>query len=81
MRLEVVIPFYNEAHRLSTTIPALAEELQRKKTRAGIRVSWADDGSTDGSSRALHELLARHFPPDPHAPHGLSNHLIVLPSA
>ncbi len=38
----------------------------------------------DGFVRAIAavgEHLARHFPPDPHAPHALSNHLIVLPSA
>jgi putative membrane protein len=38
----------------------------------------------DGFVRAIAavgEHLARHFPPDTHAPHALSNHLIVLPSA
>ncbi len=29
---------------------------------------------------AVGEHLARHFPPDTHAPHTLSNHLIVLPA-
>ena len=37
----------------------------------------------DGFVRAIAavgEHLARHFPPDAHAPHTLSNHLIVLPA-
>jgi putative membrane protein len=38
----------------------------------------------DGFVRAITavgEHLARHFPPDAHSPHALSNHLIVLPPA
>jgi putative membrane protein len=41
------------------------------------------DQAADGFVRAIEavgRLLAQHFPPGSHEPHGLSNHLIVLPS-
>lgn len=64
MRFEVLIPFYNEAHRFEAAIRALAEEYRRSAIAmlgVPLRFSWADDGSTDSSGKALALALGRHF--------------------
>jgi glycosyltransferase involved in cell wall biosynthesis len=50
VRLSIVVPFYNERHRLDRSLDAIAGQ-------AGddVEVILVDDGSTDGTAAALTE--------------------------
>jgi glycosyltransferase involved in cell wall biosynthesis len=54
--LSIVIPAYNEAEN----VPRLLADLAPVARNLGARVIFVDDGSTDGSYRALRQLHAAH---------------------
>jgi dolichyl-phosphate beta-glucosyltransferase len=53
-RVQLVVPCYNEAGRLKTDA-----FLDLVRSRTDVFVRFVDDGSTDGTGRALAELAAR----------------------
>jgi dolichyl-phosphate beta-glucosyltransferase len=59
VRLSVVVPAYNEARRLGTTLPRILEYVARSSERAEIIV--VDDGSQDGTGDVV-TGLARAVP-------------------
>jgi dolichyl-phosphate beta-glucosyltransferase len=56
--LSVVIPIYNEEHRLKTPMPSLFQYL--KNNFANWEVVLVDDGSTDGTSLLLSQIEKEH---------------------
>ena len=58
-RLSIVIPAFNEEHRIGTTLALLTDYLRRESWTWEIRV--VDDGSTDGTREAV-EAFARAEP-------------------
>lgn len=69
MRVEIVIPYYNELNRLDGAVRHMATELNKSVSDNGtpVRIWWADDGSTDGSTRKLEALVHQEF--DSHIEH------------
>jgi dolichyl-phosphate beta-glucosyltransferase len=61
MDLSIVIPAYNEAHRLPTTLAAIADYLDEAGTDAEVIV--IDDGSTDGTGEAALDVSGCAMPP------------------
>ncbi len=62
MNLEIVIPYYNEAHRLGVAFRLLTNEILSSSVindYKQIRFWWSDDGSTDSSSLKLEQLIAQ----------------------
>jgi glycosyltransferase involved in cell wall biosynthesis len=64
MRLDLVVPCFNEAEVLEQTagrLRAVLAELQAKgKIAPGSGVCFVDDGSTDGTWRVIDALAERH---------------------
>ncbi|MDI5973783.1 glycosyltransferase [Streptomyces sp. SL13] len=58
--LEVVVPAYNEEHRLSETLIALADHLGRMPLRTALRV--IDNGSSDRTAECADQLAAAGIP-------------------
>ncbi|MCQ4042738.1 glycosyltransferase [Streptantibioticus rubrisoli] len=58
--LELVIPAYNEEHRLAGTLLALADHLRRLPLRAALRV--IDNGSSDRTAECADRIAARGVP-------------------
>lgn len=63
MRVEIIIPYYNELQRLDGAVRHMAAELNKSVSDDGtpVRIWWADDGSTDGSTRKLEALVQQEF--------------------
>ncbi len=53
--LSIVIPAYNEEHRLESTLSRIDEYVREKKIHAEILV--VDDGSTDETRRVAERFL------------------------
>src|SRR5436190_14995824 len=56
-RLALIVPAFNEAHRLKDTLPAMLEYLRTHRPESELIV--VDDGSTDGTAQVAEEILAR----------------------
>lgn len=56
-QLALVVPAFNEAHRLPDTVPLILEYLQTH--RPGSELIIVDDGSTDDTARVAEEIFAR----------------------
>lgn len=57
--LSVVIPAYNEAHRLPRTLPQVIEYLSVQGYSYEVLI--VDDGSSDGTSGIVRQMMARHL--------------------
>ena len=55
-RLSVVVPMYNETHRMGDSLPKLLDYLSRQSYT--YEIVAVDDGSTDGTADMARELLA-----------------------
>ncbi|MFD0317902.1 glycosyltransferase [Streptomyces flavalbus] len=58
--LEILIPAYNEEHRLPTTLRALGAHLSRLPLRTALRV--IDNGSSDRTAEAVDRVAAEGVP-------------------
>ena len=56
-RLALIVPAFNEAHRLKETLPATREYLRIHRPESELIVD--DDGSTDGTAQVAEEIFAR----------------------
>lgn len=64
MRAEIVVPFYNESHRIEQAVQMLGGELSKNEQVLKnwfVRFWWIDDGSVDGSSAKLNSILSKYF--------------------
>lgn len=61
MKLSIVIPAYNEARRLPTTLATIAEYLDLSGLKAEVIV--VDDGSSDGTAEAAKSVPGTGMPP------------------
>ncbi|MDP9212188.1 MAG: glycosyltransferase [bacterium] len=61
MKLSIVIPAYNEARRLPSTLASIAEYLEVSDLSAELIV--VDDGSSDGTVKAAKSVPGRGMPP------------------
>lgn len=59
LRLSIVVPAYNEANAIGTTISALFEELQSAVRRDDMEIIVVDDGSSDATAAAATKAGAR----------------------
>jgi len=55
--LALIVPAFNEAHRLNETLPAMLEYLRAHRPESELIV--VDDGSTDGTERVAEEIFAQ----------------------
>jgi dolichyl-phosphate beta-glucosyltransferase len=58
VRLTVVLPAYNEATRIGSTIERLRDELGEVAADGGLQILVVDDGSTDGTAGVAREAGA-----------------------
>lgn len=56
-QLAIVVPAYNEAHRLSETLPLMLAYLEQHRPASELLV--VDDGSTDGTAEVTETIFAR----------------------
>lgn len=56
--LEIIVPAYNEEHRISTTVSALADHVQQMTLDARVRV--IDNGSADRTADVIDQVSATH---------------------
>lgn len=56
-QLAVVVPAYNEAHRLNETLPTMLAYLQAHRSSSELLV--VDDGSTDGTAEVAETIFSR----------------------
>ncbi len=56
--LALVVPAYNEAHRLGHTLPLMLEYLRTHRPTSELLV--VDDGSTDATARVAEAIIAQH---------------------
>lgn len=59
LRLSIVVPAYNEANAIGTTIKALFEELQSAVRRDDMEIIVVDDGSSDATAAEAIKAGAR----------------------
>ena len=55
--LALIVPAFNEAHRLDETLPAMLSYLRTHRPESELIV--VDDGSTDGTAQVAEEIFAR----------------------
>jgi dolichyl-phosphate beta-glucosyltransferase len=55
--LALIVPAFNEAHRLNETLPAILKYLQTHRPESELIV--VDDGSSDGTTQVAEEIFAR----------------------